>query len=151
MSVAMKMWLGLAVFGLFACDGKDVNLGDGTAATSSAITYVGACTPESCVGQEAAASCGSVATLECQPDPAAGQGSDPAGHCNLEAVCPSPDAGSSQITYVGGCTPDSCAGQAAAASCGVAATLECEPDPAAGQGSDPAGHCNLEALCPDAG
>ena len=94
MTIAIKNWLGLAVFGLVACSGSDVNLGNGLGKTSSAITYTGSCTPESCANQAAAnEACPTSATLQCVPDPAAGQGSDPAGHCNLEAVCASPDAG----------------------------------------------------------
>jgi hypothetical protein len=94
MTVATMKWLGLAVFGLVACGGKDVNLGNGVGATSSAITYTEGCTPASCANQSAAnVACPTSATLQCVPDPAAGQGSDPAGHCNLEAVCASPDAG----------------------------------------------------------
>jgi len=94
MTIATKKWLGLAVFGLVACGGKDVNLGNGVGTTSSAITYTEGCTPASCANQSAAnAACPTSATLQCVPDPAAGQGSDPAGHCNLEAVCASPDAG----------------------------------------------------------
>ncbi len=155
MTIAITKWLGLAVFGLVGCSGKDVNLGEGLGETRSAITYTGGCAPGSCANQEAAnEACPTSATLQCAPDPFAGQGSDPAGHCSLEAVCPAPDAGSTPITYTGGCTQGSCAGQAAAnAECPRSATLQCVPDPAAGQGSDPAGHCNLEAVCasPDAG
>jgi hypothetical protein len=212
MTIAIKKWLGLAVFGLVACSGKDVNLGNGVGASSSAITYEEGCTPASCANQAAAnQACPTSATLQCVPDPNAGQGSDPAGHCNLEAVCPSTDAGSTPITYTGGCTPASCATQAATCfpdpttslqcvpnpepnagegsctmvavcgssdagstpitytggctpgscanqaaaneACPTSATLQCVPDPSAGQGSDPAGHCNLEAVCasPDAG
>jgi len=162
MTIAIKKWLGLAVFGLVACSsGKDVNLGNGLGKTSSAITYTGDCTPDSCANQAAAnADCPTSATLQCVPDPFAGQGSDPAGHCNLEAVCPSAGDAGPAITYTGGCTPDSCANQGAAAvasspssACAGPVSLRCAPDPFAGQGSDPAGHCNLEAVCesPDAG
>ena len=158
MTIAIKTWLGLAMLGLAACGGKDVNLGKGTGESSSAITYTGGCTPDSCANQAAAnLDCPTSATLQCLPDPNAGQGSDPAGHCNLEAVCASSDAGSTPITYTGGCTPDSCANQSAAQVGGsgacVTTGLQCVPDAFAGQGSDPVGHCNLVPVCasPDAG
>jgi hypothetical protein len=154
MTITIGKWFCFAAFGLVACSGKDVDLGDGSGKTSSAIRYTGGCTPDNCANEAAAnADCPASATLQCVPDPAAGQGSDPAGHCNLEAVCASPDAGSTPITYWGGCTPDSCANQEAACAGGVLLSTQCVPDPAAGQGSDPAGHCSLEAVCasPDAG
>ena len=97
MTIAIKTWLVLAVLGLAACGGKDVNLGNGTGESSSAITYTGGCTPDSCANQSAAQVGGSGGCestgLQCVPDPFAGQGSDPAGHCNLVPVCASPDAG----------------------------------------------------------
>jgi hypothetical protein len=168
MTIAIKKWLGLAMFGLVACGGKDVNLGEGPGDTRSAITYTGGCTPGSCANQSAAQvsgggnagpACAVPVSLQCVPDPFAGQGSDPAGHCNLVSVCASADAGSTPITYTGGCTPGSCANQSAAqvggstsGSC-APVSLQCAPDPFAGQGSDPAGHCNLVPVCasPDAG
>ena len=74
MTIVMKKWLGLAVFGLVACSGKDVNLGNGLGKTSSAITYTGGCTPDSCANQAAAnVDCPTSATLQCVADPHAGR------------------------------------------------------------------------------
>jgi hypothetical protein len=157
MTISIEKWLALAVFGLVACNGKDVDLGDGPGTTSSAITYKAGCTPASCANQSAA--CAEAVggppvttSLQCIPDPNAGQGSDPVGSCTLEAVCTPSDAGSNPITYTGGCTPASCADQQAACaepagSPPTTVTLECSPDPNAGQGSDPVGSCTLEAIC----
>jgi hypothetical protein len=164
MTIAIRKWLGLAVFGLVACGGKDVNLGEGVGQNSAAISYTQGCTPASCAplvpgvtyaGSEGPqqSTCPVPDTLQCVPDPFAGQGSDPAGHCNLEAVCPVDDAGSPAITYVGGCTPASCANQAAACvepagSPPMTVILQCGPDPNAGKSADdPVGNCTLEALC----
>ena len=98
MTISIKKCLALAVFGLVACGGRDVNLGDGPGTTSSAITYKGGCTPASCADQQAACAepAGSpptTVTLHCSPDPNAGQGSDPVGSCMLEAICGSSDGG----------------------------------------------------------
>jgi len=151
MTIAIKKWLGLALFGFVACNGKEVNLGDGLGATSSAITYSGGCTPASCANQAAAnVDCPTSATLQCIPDPAAGSGSDPAGSCELEAVCASPDAGSIPITYTGGCTPASCATQGATCFPDTTTSLQCVPNPEPNAGE---GFCTMVAVCasPDAG
>ena len=80
MTIAIKKWLGLALFGFVACNGKEVNLGDGLGATSSAITYSGGCTPASCANQAAAsADCPTSATLQCIPILPRGQAPIPQG------------------------------------------------------------------------
>jgi hypothetical protein len=64
--------------------------------TTGPIRYTGGCTAASCAHQAAAtADCanGDIVTMQCSPDPSAGQGSDPPGSCLLEAVCSPPDAG----------------------------------------------------------
>jgi len=146
-----------------ACAARTLDVGTAKPGSSdSAITYVGGCQPGSCGDpQTFACAGGPVMSLACAPDPNAGTGSDPAGHCVFNGQCPSFDAevgpvssadasASAGITYVGGCQPDSCSHQAFACAGGAAIDLQCAPDPNAGQGSDPAGHCVLGGQCQSA-
>jgi hypothetical protein len=53
------------------------------------------CAANACKGQALACATGPVRNLRCVPDPNAGIGSDPPGHCILTGDCPDPGADAS--------------------------------------------------------
>jgi len=116
-------------------------------------TCPGDCNPSKCADYGVGCADGTPTNLRCAPDPNAGQGSAPADQCTILFDCtgdlPGHDAGPADaVADTGACTMDKCAGQDTACSTGPAFNKRCVPDPNAGVGSNPVGHCLLEADCP---
>jgi hypothetical protein len=115
-------------------------------------TCPGDCNPAKCADYGVACADGTPTNLRCAHDPFAGQGSAPADQCEILFDCTGDlgrDGGADAVADAGSaCTMDKCAGQSYACSTGPAANRRCVPDPNAGIGSNPVGHCVLEADCP---
>jgi hypothetical protein len=97
-------------FALSACAARTLDVGAAKPGTStSPITYVGGCAAGSCGNQEFACAVGTAVNLQCAPDPFAGQGSDPAGHCTLTGQCATADAGACPTASSTQCSGGVCA------------------------------------------